>query len=88
MPNLKSAKKRMRQNVVSQERNTQTRTRVKNARNTMMKALEEKDAVAGEAALRTYSSVLDKAAKKGVIKKNTAVRRKKNAANNLRAIAS
>jgi small subunit ribosomal protein S20 len=88
MPNLKSAKKRMRQNVVRHERNQQVRTRLKNARRTMMVTLESKDATASEAAMRAYSSMLDKAAKSGVIKKNTAIRRKTNAANNVRKIAS
>jgi small subunit ribosomal protein S20 len=88
MPNLKSAKKRMRQNVVRHDRNQQVRTRLKNARTIMMDALEAKDAEAGDVAFRTYCSVLDKAAKGGVIKKNTAVRRKTNAANGLRKIAS
>lgn len=87
MPNLKSAKKRMRQNEVRYVRNLQVRTRVKNARRSMMVALESKDTEAGEVALRTYSSVLDKAAKLGVIKKNTAIRRKTNATNSLRKIA-
>ena len=86
MPNLKSAKKRMRQNLVRHDRNVQVRTRIKNARLTMLTAIEAKDAEAGQVALRTYSSVLDKAAKAGVIKKNTAIRRKTNAANGLRKI--
>ena len=88
MPNLKSAKKRMRQNLVRHERNQQVRTRLKNARRIMMETLEAKDAEAGDTAFRTYCSILDKAAKGGVIKKNTAVRRKTNAANGLRKIAS
>ena len=88
MPNLKSAKKRMRQNLVRHDRNQQVRTRLKNARSTMMDALEAKDTEAGDVAFRSYCSVLDKAAKGGVIKKNTAVRRKTNAANGLRKIAS
>jgi len=88
MPNLKSAKKRMRQNVVRQDRNQQLRTRIKTARRTMMQALESKDVDAGKAAFTLYSSVLDKGAKKGVIKKNTAIRRKTNAANNLRKITA
>jgi small subunit ribosomal protein S20 len=87
MPNLKSAKKRMRQNVVCHDRNLQVRTRVKSARRSMMEALEGKDAAAGQTALSAYSSILDKAAKAGVIKKNTAIRRKTNAANSLRKIA-
>ena len=87
MPNLKSAKKRMRQNVVRRDRNVQVRSRIKTARRSMMEALEAKDAEAGATALKTYSSVLDKAAKAGVIKKNTAIRRKTNAANGLRKIS-
>ena len=88
MPNLKSAKKRMRQNLVRHDRNQQVRTRLKNARSAMMNTLETKDAEAGTVAFRAYCSILDKAAKGGVIKKNTAIRRKTNAANNLRKIAS
>lgn len=88
MPNLKSAKKRMRQNVVRHDRNVQVRTRIKSTRRIMMEALEANDSEKGAEALRSYSSVLDKAAKAGVIKKNTAIRRKTNAANGLRKIAS
>ncbi len=88
MPNLKSAKKRMRQNVVRHDRNVQVRSRIKTARRDMMEALAAKDADKSAEALRTYSSVLDKAAKIGVIKKNTAIRRKANAANNLRKLAT
>jgi small subunit ribosomal protein S20 len=88
MPNLKSAKKRMRQNLVRFDRNQQVRTRIKSTRRTMLETLEAKDTEAGEVAFRTYCSVLDKAAKSGVIKKNTAIRRKSNAANGLRKIAS
>ena len=88
MPNLKSAKKRMRQNLVRHDRNVQVRTRIKNARRTMMEALAASDTEAGATALRDYSSILDKAAKIGVIKKNTAIRRKTNAANGLRKISA
>ena len=88
MPNLKSAKKRMRQNEVRRDRNMQVRSRIKTARRSMMEALAASDAEKGAEALRTYSSVLDKAAKVGVIKKNTAIRRKKNAANGLRKIVA
>ena len=78
----------MRQNEMRHDRNQQVRTRLKNARRIMMESLESKDAAVGDAALRAYASVLDKAAKGGVIKKNTAIRRKTNAANNLRKISS
>ena len=87
MPNLKSAKKRMRQNEVRRVENLRVRTRVKSARRSMMEALTAGDAVQGQIALKTYHSILDKAAKKGVIAKNTAIRRKTNASNQLRKLA-
>lgn len=88
MPNLKSAKKRMRQAEARYAQNVQVRTRIKSARRTMMEAIEAGDAKVAAEALRNYSSVLDRAAKGGIIKKNTAIRRKTNAANNLRKIAT
>ena len=87
MPNLKSAKKRMRQNEVRREENLRVRTRVKSARRSMMEALTAGDAAQGQIALKTYHSILDKAAKKGVIAKNTAIRRKTNASKQLRKLA-
>ena len=65
MPNLKSAKKRMRQNEVRREENLRVRTRVKSARRSMMEALTAGDAAQGQIALKTYHSILDKAAKEG-----------------------
>lgn len=87
MPNLKSAKKRMRQNEVRREGNLQVRTRVKSARRAMREALTAGDAEQGAVALKVYHSVLDKAVKRGVLKKNTAIRRKTNATNQLRKLA-
>ena len=78
----------MRQNVVRRDRNQQVRTRIKTARRTMIAAIEAKDTETGETAFREYSSILDKGAKMGIIKKNTAIRRKTNAANNLRKITA
>ncbi len=87
MPNLKSAKKRMRKNAEQYDRNVQVRTRIKGARRSMIAALEANDSEAGQTALRSYSSILDKAAKAGIMKKNTAIRRKTNATNALSKIA-
>jgi small subunit ribosomal protein S20 len=87
MPNLKSAKKRMRQNEVRREENLKVRTRVKSARRAMMEALSEGDVEQGSVALKTYHSVLDKAVKKGILPKNTAIRRKTSATNQLRKLA-
>ena len=49
--------------------------------------LTEGVAATSEQAVREYSSVLDKAVKRGIIKKNTAIRRKKRATAALRKLA-
>ena len=54
---------------------------------TMMEALTAGDTEQGAVALKVYHSVLDKAAKRGVLKKNTAIRRKTNATNQLRKLS-
>ena len=55
-------------------------------RKKFLDTLEEKDQKACGEAFSAYCSVLDKAAKKGVIKKNTAIRRKSRAAGHLAAL--
>lgn len=75
MPNTKSAARRARNSARKQVRNTATRTRVKSAVKKFRTALETKQATSPEE-LRTAISVLDKAVKKGVLKRNTADRKK------------
>jgi small subunit ribosomal protein S20 len=74
--NKSSADKAMRQNVRRRTRNrvirAKTRTEVKEA----AKAIEGKDQAASEKTVREAMSALDKAAQKGIIKKNNAARRK------------
>ncbi len=91
MPNIKSAKKRMRTSEEARVRNRAVRTRVKNVRRDLLeKTAPEATAPADDAAeaYRTYCSVLDKAAKKGTISRNTAIRRKRSAAARLRRAES
>ena len=87
MPNIKSAKKRLRTSEVARQSNVAVRTHVKSARRSFIVASEASDKKASEAAFKAYCSVLDNAAKKGVLKKNTAVRRKSRAAETLRKLA-
>lgn len=75
MPNTKSAARRARNSARKQARNTATRTRVKSAVKQFRTAVETKQATSA-ADLRTAISVLDKAVKRGVIKRNTADRKK------------
>jgi small subunit ribosomal protein S20 len=86
MPNIKSAKKRMRSSESRREGNLVAKTRVKTAKRKMREALEAGVAEAAGEAIREYSSVLDKAVKRGVIRKNTAIRRKKRATEALRKL--
>lgn len=87
MPNIKSAWKSMRTSREAHDRNQDVRTRVKTCRRELMDAVDKKDGEASALALREYCSILDKAAKKGVIKKNTATRRKARASNHVRALS-
>lgn len=69
MPIIKSAVKRMKQTIVRRERNVGTKKDIKSA----AKAFHAKPSAL---ALSKAHSELDKAVKKGLIKKNTAARRK------------
>lgn len=86
MPNIKSAKKRMRSSETRRQGNLAVKTRVSTARRKAREALTAGVAETAGAAVREYSSVLDKAVKRGVIKKNTAVRRKQRANEALRKL--
>jgi len=80
MPNLPSAWKRMRTAAKAHAKNKAVRSAISTMRRSLFEAVAAKDKDKANAALRKYSSVLDKAAKKGVIKKQKAVRRKQRAA--------
>ena len=67
MPNLASAKKRLRQSVKRQLRNQIAKTRIKT---------ETKKVLAGEADLGVAMSQIDRAAAKGIMHKNAAARKK------------
>ena len=76
MANLKSAKKRIRQNIKRRERNRRyrsaARTYIRRSRELIARGqLDE-----AEEAVRLAASTLDKAARKGVIHPNNAARRK------------
>lgn len=73
MPNIKSAKKRVRIAEENRKRNKSIRTRIKNI---TRKLKEEKDPKKAEELLKVAYSAVDKAVKKGVLHKNTAARKK------------
>ena len=78
MPNTKSAAKRMRQEQKRRTFNRRTKSVVKTAITKARQAIviPTVDEEAADAVVRSAVSELDKAAKKGVIHKNNAARRK------------
>ncbi len=75
MANIKSQEKRNRQNLVRNERNKAVRSEMKTNIKRAIEAAESGDAEAAEALVLAQKSI-DKAAATGLIKKNTAARRK------------
>ena len=75
MAEHKSALKRARQNEKRRLRNKSTKTRTKNIIKGVQLAVSEKSREAALSELNTAKSIIDKAAKKGVIHKKTASRK-------------
>jgi len=75
MPNLKSAKKELRKSKRRTASNAATRQEIKKMVKGGNRAINAKDPKAHDL-VRQTAKTLDKAAKKGVIKKNTASRKK------------
>ena len=75
MANHKSALKRARQNEIKRIRNRAVKTRVKKVVKNIRIALEEGSSDTAADQLNTTKSIIDKAAKKGVIHKKTAARK-------------
>lgn len=76
MANSKSAKKRVLINERNRVRNQAIKTRVKTMIKKVLAAVEAKEVEAAKAALTVAFKELDKAVTKGVLKKNTASRKK------------
>lgn len=76
MANTYSALKRVRQTERRTEYNRQNRTRLRHQIRAMRKAINSKDAKAVTALLPKTFSLIDRSAKNGIIKKNTAARYK------------
>lgn len=80
MPNIKSAMKRVRTSAILRVRNRKEKTGLLTQRRVFMAAIEAKDKGKAMSAFQTFASMLDKAVKKGILKKNTADRKKSRAA--------
>ena len=75
LANIKSAKKRILVAEKRAEKNKSVRSRVKTAVKKVDAAIAANDKAAAEAALLSATSIIDKAAKKGVYHKNNAARK-------------
>jgi len=82
MANIKggrSARKRDRQNEKARKRNASCKAKLHDAHKKLFKAADADDRAAAEKKFKEFVSGLDKAAKKGIISKNTADRKKSRA---------
>lgn len=86
MPNLHSAVKRVRVTEKARRKNRASKAEVSTGRRHVFETVSAKDKEKARQAFRDYCSILDIAAKKGVLKKNTAQRRKRRAAFKLAAL--
>ena len=71
-----SAEKRQRQNEKRRLANKSTKTSIKKEKKKVVMASEKKDTEAAKQALSEMIKRIDSAARKGIIKKNTAARKK------------
>ena len=76
MPNSASAKKRLRQDNMRNLRNRAAKSEIKTWTKKTLAAIEQKDRDTAVTMMRTAQAKLDKAAKRGVLHKNTVARRK------------
>ena len=76
MPNIKSAKKRLRQSIVRNERNRAVKSSLRTTVKQAVVAIDSENKEAAVKAFRAASSELDSVAGKKVIHKNAARRKK------------
>jgi small subunit ribosomal protein S20 len=88
MANTYSALKRVRQTERRTDVNRQAKSKLRRQIRTMRKAITAKDAAGAAALLPKTFSVIDRSAKAGIIKKNTAARYKSNLHVRVKALAA
>ncbi|AXI83225.1 30S ribosomal protein S20 [Xylella taiwanensis] len=76
MANIKSAKKRAKQTVARNTRNTAQRSMLRTAVKKVIKALDTRDIVGAETAFAVAQPILDRFSARGLIHKNKAARHK------------
>ncbi|MCX6996167.1 MAG: 30S ribosomal protein S20 [Kiritimatiellaeota bacterium] len=86
MANIKGAMKRDRQSAKRHAGNVAAKTALKTERRKLFAAVESKNQELGLKECRAYSSMLDKLVKRGIITRNTAIRRKARATARVRKL--
>ncbi len=76
MPNIESAKKRMRQSAVRRDRNRGRRSALRTSLRKLDEAIEAGDMDTVRATWREAQAMLDRTAQRGVIHRNQAARKK------------
>jgi len=76
MPNIQSAKKRLKTSEKARQRNRVVKGSIATTRRKLIEAIAAGDRELSGSLYKTYSSSLDKAVKKGTVTKNAAGRRK------------
>jgi small subunit ribosomal protein S20 len=76
MPNIQSARKRLKQSIVARERNRSTKKSIRTECKKVIAAVGSGNAEQAEAELRIAASLLDQSAAKKVIHRNAAARAK------------
>lgn len=87
MANIKSAKKRARQAVVHNARNTAQRSMLRTAVKKVIKAIVANDQEGAKTAFASAQPILDRFAARGLIHKNKAARHKSRLNARIRALA-
>lgn len=88
MPNIASAKKRMRQNEVRRGRNRARRSRLRSALRQLDEAIEAGDLEQVRERWTEAQTLLDRTAQRGVIHRNLAARKKSRLAKRIRTIGT
>ena len=88
MPNTKSAERRVRSSERQRVRNVASKSKVKTLEKSYLAAVKSGKKDVATTALKAVVSAMDKAAKKGVIKKGTVDRKKSRLAIKLNKVAA
>ena len=88
MPNIHSAVKRMRVSEKARQRNKAVKSKISTIRRQLFEICAAKDVDKSRKVFSDYCSILDKAAIKGIIKKNTAARYKSKLHLRVKALAA